>query len=92
MIYPLRCSGRLRDAQGLLRLGIALHNHSSGLLIHRSGYRHVCPGLEMKMDFGEAKIDVRTFRRLPQKGSRNGLTFKADILRLGTDCFYVAQM
>ena len=52
----------LRDAQGcsgLLRLGTALHSHSSGLLIHRSVYSHVCSGLEVEMEFGEVKISVR---------------------------------
>jgi hypothetical protein len=54
----------LRDAQGrsgLLRLGTALHSHSSGLLIHRSGYSHVCSGLEVEMEFGEVKIGVRVY-------------------------------
>jgi hypothetical protein len=43
----------LKDAQGLLRLGTALHSHSSRLLIHHSGYSHV------EMEFGELKIGVR---------------------------------
>jgi hypothetical protein len=43
----------------LLRLGTALHSHSSGLLIHRSGYSHVCSGLEVEMEFVEVKIGVR---------------------------------
>jgi hypothetical protein len=43
---------------GLLRLGTALHSHSSGLLIHRSGYSYVCSGLEVGMEFGAVKIRV----------------------------------
>jgi hypothetical protein len=43
---------------GLLRLGTVLHSHSSGLLIHRSGYSHVCSGLGVEMEFGEVKIRV----------------------------------
>jgi hypothetical protein len=31
------------------RFGTALHSHSSGLLIHRPGYSHVCSGLEAEM-------------------------------------------
>jgi hypothetical protein len=85
------CSGMLRDAQGCSGLLRAAQG-CSGLLIHRSGYRHVYSGLEVEMDFGEAKIGVRVFGRLPQEGSRNGLTFKADILRLGVDCFCVARI
>jgi hypothetical protein len=30
----------------------------SGLLIHRSGYSHICSGLEVEMEFGEVKIRV----------------------------------
>jgi hypothetical protein len=52
----------LRAAQGLLRLGTVLHSHSSGLLIHRSGYSHVCSGLKVEMEFGEVKIGVRVMR------------------------------
>ena len=51
----------LRVAQGcsgLLRLGTVLHSHSSELLIHRSGYSHLCSGLEVEMEFGEVKIRV----------------------------------
>jgi hypothetical protein len=40
----------LRDAQGC-----------SGLLIHRSGYSHVCSGLKVEMEFGEVKIGVRVW-------------------------------
>jgi hypothetical protein len=53
-----RCLGMLgaaRGCSGLLRLGTALHSHSPGLLINRSGYSHVYTGLE----FGEVKIGVR---------------------------------
>ena len=36
------------------------------LLIHRSGYSHVCSGLEVKMEFGEVKItrSVRVYRHV----------------------------
>ncbi len=36
----------------------ALHSHSSELLIHRSGYSHVCSGLKVEIEFGEVKIRV----------------------------------
>jgi hypothetical protein len=49
------------QCSGLLRLGTVLHSHSSGLLIHRSGYSHVCSGLEVEMEFGEIKIGVRVY-------------------------------
>jgi hypothetical protein len=52
----------LRAAQGcsgLLRLGTVLHCYSSGLLIHRSGYSHVCLGLEVEMEFEEVKIGMQ---------------------------------
>jgi hypothetical protein len=42
----------------LLRLRTVLHSHSSGLLIHRLGYSHVCSGLELEMEFVEVKIRV----------------------------------
>jgi hypothetical protein len=48
----------LSRCSGLLRLGTALHSHSSGLLIHRSGFSHVCSGLKEEMEFGEVKIRV----------------------------------
>jgi hypothetical protein len=46
----------------------------------------VCSGLELEMKFRKAKIRVRVFRIL------HGPTFKADILRLSIDCFYVARI
>jgi hypothetical protein len=48
----------LSQCSGLLRLGTALHSHSSGLLIHRSCYSYVFSGLEAEMEFGEVKIRV----------------------------------
>jgi hypothetical protein len=44
---------------GLLRLRTVLHSHSSGLLIYRGGYGHVCSGLEVEMEFGEVRFGVR---------------------------------
>ena len=38
------------DAQGCLGL--------LKLLIHRSGYSHVCSGLKVEMELGEVKIQV----------------------------------
>jgi hypothetical protein len=63
---PRRAQGRiqsmlrlLRAAQGCSGSATVLHSHSSGLLIHRSGYGHVCSGLKVEMEFGEVKIGVR---------------------------------
>jgi hypothetical protein len=56
-----RIQWMLRAAQGcsgLLRLGTVLHSHSSGLLIHRLCYSHMCSGLEVEMEFGEVNIEV----------------------------------
>ncbi len=41
-----------------LRQLIVLHSHSSGLLIHRSGYSRVCSDIKMEMEFREVKIRV----------------------------------
>jgi hypothetical protein len=46
---PWGAQGRI---QSMLRLGTALHSHSSGLLIHRSGCSHVCSGFKVEMEFG----------------------------------------
>lgn len=49
--------------QGLLRLGTVLSSHSSGLLIHRLGYPHMCFGPNVEMKSGEVKIGVRVMRQ-----------------------------
>ena len=53
-------SGTCREprTQLMFRLGTALQSHSSGLLIHRSGYSHVRSGLKVEIEFEEVKIRV----------------------------------
>ena len=53
--------GKFSQCSGVLRLGTVLQSHSSGLLIHRSAYSHVCSGLEVEMEFGEVKTGVRVY-------------------------------
>jgi hypothetical protein len=69
-LAPTGAQGKIQSMlrAALPRLGTVLHSHSSGLLIHRSGYSHVCSGLEVEMKFGEVKIGVRVLRILAERG------------------------
>jgi hypothetical protein len=52
----MRPNQRPRGPGQLLRLGTVLHSHSSGLLIHRSGYTHVCLGLKVEIELERSRL------------------------------------